>query len=78
MRVFHGTIAEATINEQPAALQSDIGLRVADLNGWDYVAPGRRNPCGEATMWGDYHMREIALYVQRLAENGPYMAFFGP
>jgi unsaturated chondroitin disaccharide hydrolase len=47
-------------------------------NGWDYVAPGRRTPSGEATMWGDYHMRELALYVQRLAENGPYPTFFGP
>ena len=45
-------------------------------NGWDYVPPGRTNPCGEATMWGDYHMRELALYVQRLAENGPYLTFF--
>jgi unsaturated chondroitin disaccharide hydrolase len=47
-------------------------------NGWDYVAPGRGTPCGEATMWGDYHMREAALYVQRLAENGTYLTFFGP
>jgi hypothetical protein len=46
-------------------------------NGWDHVPPGRHNPCGEATMWGDYHMRELALYVQRLAENGPYLTFFG-
>ena len=46
-------------------------------NGWDYVPPGRKNPCGEATMWGDYHMRELALCVQRLAENGPYLSFFG-
>lgn len=45
-------------------------------NGWDYVPPGRKNPCGEATMWGDYHMRELALYVQRLAEKGPYLTFF--
>ncbi len=47
-------------------------------NGWDYVPPGRKIPFGEATMWGDYHMRELALYVQRLAENGPYVTFFGP
>jgi len=47
-------------------------------NGWDYVPPGRKNPCGEATMWGDYHMRELALYVQRLAEKGPYLTFFAP
>jgi hypothetical protein len=47
-------------------------------NGWDYVPPGRKIPCGESSMWGDYHAREVALYVQRLAENLPYYAFFGP
>jgi hypothetical protein len=45
-------------------------------NGWDHVQPGRRNPSGEATMWGDYHMREVALLVQRLADGGPYPTFF--
>ena len=45
-------------------------------NGWDYVQPGRRNPSGEATMWGDYHMRELALLVQRLAKAEPYPTFF--
>ncbi len=46
-------------------------------NGWDHVQPGRRNPSGEATMWGDYHMRELALLVQRLATaNAPYPTFF--
>jgi hypothetical protein len=29
-------------------------------------------------MWGDYHMREVALYVERLAENAPYYTFYGP
>jgi hypothetical protein len=28
-------------------------------------------------MWGDYHAREAALYVQRLAEGTNY-TFFGP
>ncbi len=27
-------------------------------------------------MWGDYHARELALYIQRLAEHGPYYAFY--
>jgi len=44
--------------------------------GWDYVPPGSRSPRGESSMWGDYHAREAALYVQRLC-NGPYLAFFG-
>jgi unsaturated chondroitin disaccharide hydrolase len=47
-------------------------------NGWDYVPPGGSVPCGESSMWGDYHAREAALYVQRLAEDAPYYTFFGP
>jgi len=46
-------------------------------NGWDHVPPGRKVPCGESSMWGDYHLREAALYLQRLAEDGPYLTFFG-
>ena len=47
-------------------------------NGWDHVPGGRGVPRGEASMWGDYHAREAALYVQRVAENKPYLTFFGP
>jgi hypothetical protein len=45
---------------------------------WDYIPPGRKIPCGESSMWGDYHARELALYVQRLAHNATYHTFFGP
>ncbi len=38
-------------------------------NGWDYVPPGRQVPCGESSMWGDYHAREAALYVQRVVDD---------
>jgi unsaturated chondroitin disaccharide hydrolase len=47
-------------------------------NGWDYVPEGSRIPRGESSMWGDYHLREAALYVKRLAEGAPYLTFFGP
>ena len=47
-------------------------------NGWDYVPPGARTPRGESSQWGDYHVREAALYVKRLATNATYLAFFGP
>jgi hypothetical protein len=47
-------------------------------NGWDHVPAGRRVPCGEAAQWGDYHLRELALLVQRLADGRPYYAFFAP
>jgi hypothetical protein len=29
-------------------------------------------------MWGDYHARELALYLQRVARDQPYHTFFGP
>jgi unsaturated chondroitin disaccharide hydrolase len=47
-------------------------------NGWDHVPAGARIPRGESSMWGDYHLREVALYVKRVAEGAPYLAFFGP
>ena len=43
---------------------------------WDYVPPGRRVPCGESSMWGDYQARELALLLLREAQGGPYLAFF--
>jgi hypothetical protein len=46
-------------------------------NGWDHVPAGRRVPCGESSAWGDYHARELALYLRRQAENKPYLRFFG-
>lgn len=42
-------------------------------NGWDHVPPGQSVPNGESSMWGDYHARELALYLQR---DGGY-TFFG-
>jgi unsaturated chondroitin disaccharide hydrolase len=38
-------------------------------NGWD-AAPG------ESSMWGDYHARELALYLLRIAEAAPYLKFW--
>jgi len=47
-------------------------------NGWDYVPPGAKVPRGESSMWGDYHAREVALYLQRILRGAPYHTFFGP
>jgi unsaturated chondroitin disaccharide hydrolase len=46
-------------------------------NGWDYIPPKHKVPCGESSMWGDYHAREVALYVQRIIENKRYLTFWG-
>lgn len=47
-------------------------------NRWDHIPKGRKVPCGESSMWGDYHARELALYLQREAKQEPYYTFFGP
>ncbi|MBZ5725789.1 MAG: glycoside hydrolase family 88 protein [Acidobacteriia bacterium] len=38
-------------------------------NGWGAGA-------GEASMWGDYHAREVALYLLRLRKDKPYLTFW--
>ena len=38
-------------------------------NGWCAGA-------GESSMWGDYHAREVALYLLRIIEKGPYLTFW--
>ncbi len=45
-------------------------------NGWDNVPKGRKVPCDESSMWGDYHLLELALYLKRVADKGPYLTFF--
>jgi hypothetical protein len=44
-------------------------------NGWDYIPPGRKVPCGESSLWGDYHLLELALLIRRMAK-GKYLTFF--
>ncbi|MDB6127797.1 MAG: glycosyl hydrolase [Verrucomicrobia bacterium] len=44
-------------------------------NGWDHVPQGRKVPCGESSMWGDYHAMELALLISRMAD-GKYHTFF--
>lgn len=45
-------------------------------NGWDHIPPGSKIPNGESSMWGDYHAREAALYLQRIINNDTYYTFF--
>jgi len=45
-------------------------------NGWDHIPVGSKIPYGESSMWGDYHLREAALYLQRIINNEAYYTFF--
>lgn len=45
-------------------------------NGWDHRPDPDKAPRGESSMWGDYHLMELAVYLQRLINGGPYLTFF--
>ena len=45
-------------------------------NGWDNVPSGYKIPCNESSMWGDYHARELMLYLSRQIKNDPYYVFY--
>ncbi len=45
-------------------------------NDWDYTPPGSKIPNGESSMWGDYHTRELVLYLQKIEKEGKYYTFF--
>jgi hypothetical protein len=45
-------------------------------NNWDHIPSGREIPCGESSMWGDYHLLELGVYLHRLARGEKYLAFF--
>jgi unsaturated chondroitin disaccharide hydrolase len=75
------TIAQALLNEPYIAVNpKHQGLTLHAIyhhpNGWDFVPRGRKIPCGESAMWGDYHTMELVLLVKREAETAPYPQFF--
>jgi unsaturated chondroitin disaccharide hydrolase len=45
-------------------------------NGWDHIPKGSKIPNGESSMWGDYHAREAALYLQRIVDGSQYYTFY--
>ena len=45
-------------------------------NGWDNIPAGSKIPNGESSMWGDYHAREAALYLQRVINYETYLTYF--
>lgn len=45
-------------------------------NGWDHRPVDGKVAHGESSMWGDYHLMELGVYLQRQLENRPYLTFF--
>jgi len=45
-------------------------------NGWDHIPEGSKIPYGESGMWGDYHLREACLLLQRIIRKENYYTYF--
>jgi unsaturated chondroitin disaccharide hydrolase len=75
------TIAARLLEEPYLSLQPDHeGLLLHSIyhrpNGWDHIPPGLKIPCGESSMWGDYHLLELCLLISSIASS-TYYTFFG-
>lgn len=77
-----GLCAVNTLLEEPyiSTTANHQGLLLHSIyhrpNGWDYVPEGSKIPFGESSMWGDYHIREVCLYLQRIINNEKYYTYF--
>ena len=45
-------------------------------NAWDHIPDNSKIPNGEACMWGDYHARELAHYLNEVISGKSYYTFF--
>ncbi len=75
------TVAKTLFNEPYLSVSgSHQGLLLHSVyhrpNGWDHVPSGRSVPCDESSMWGDYHLLELAVQIWRLARGEPSYRFY--
>lgn len=75
------TVAKTLLTEPYLSTRTDHeGLLLHSVyhrpNGWDNIPKGRKVPCDESSMWGDYHVRELMLYISRVIRKERYYTFF--
>jgi len=74
-------VADTILGEPYLSLRDDHqGLLLHSVyhrpNGWDHIPEGSAIPNGESSMWGDYHVRELALYLKRILDNEEYYTYY--
>jgi unsaturated chondroitin disaccharide hydrolase len=75
------TIARTLLNDRYLSLEpKHEGLILHSVyhrpNGWDNIPEGRKIPCNESSMWGDYHARELMLYLTKINKGEKYLTFY--
>jgi hypothetical protein len=70
-----------TLLEEPylATDESHQGLLLHSIyhrpNNWDHIPAGKKIPSGESSLWGDYHLLELAIMIKRIGEGNDYTFF---
>ena len=76
LTILHTLLSEPYLSPS----QNHQGLLLHSIyhrpNAWDHIPKDSNIPNGEACMWGDYHLMEAALLVQRMVDDKPYLTFF--
>lgn len=77
------TVARTLLSDRYLSTASDHqGLLLHSVyhwpNRWDYVPAGKQVAQGESSLWGDYHLLELALWIQRGEDSRRYLTFFLP
>ncbi len=65
LTVAQSLLKSPYLSEDPAHEGLILHAIYHQPNGWDYVQPGASIAYGESCMWGDYHARELAIYLSR-------------
>jgi unsaturated chondroitin disaccharide hydrolase len=76
LSVLHTLFQEPYLSTEPGHQGLLLHSVYHRPRGWDSVPAGRTVPCGESSMWGDYHAREVALYIDRVRTGGAYLKFY--
>ncbi|HEY3442843.1 MAG TPA: glycosyl hydrolase [Paludibaculum sp.] len=76
LTVCDSLFADPYLSEDPAHQGLILHSVYHRPNGWDRMPGTDGVPRGESSMWGDYHAREVALYLLRLSAGKPYLTFW--
>ncbi|KAA3611486.1 MAG: glycosyl hydrolase [Planctomycetota bacterium] len=78
LTIFESLLGQEYLSSSPAHQGLLLHALYHRPAGWDFQNENAAVPMGESCMWGDYHFRELALLVQRLAQKQSPYRFFGP
>jgi hypothetical protein len=76
LTVMNTLLSEPYISRDPGHQGILLHSIYHEPNAWDHRPDPHLAAHGESSMWGDYHMREAALYLKRIEAGGKYYTFF--